>query len=104
MRYAPQISRSCDENVDELCRADENEMSVQIEPMAEADWLAVVAIYREGIATGHATFTAEPPTSYSAFCDGAISAGSLVARNGEGVVLGWTRITRVSSRAVYAGV
>ena len=79
-------------------------MSVRIEPMTGADWPAVEEIYREGIATGHATFAKEPPATYSAFCDGAIPAGSLVARNGEGRVLGWTRITRASSRAVYAGV
>lgn len=78
--------------------------ALTIGPMTEADWPAVAAIYREGIATGHATFAPAPPESYSNFCDGAISAGSLVARRADGAMAGWTRITRVSSRAVYAGV
>jgi L-amino acid N-acyltransferase YncA len=79
-------------------------MSVRIELMTEADWPTVAEIYREGIATGHATFAPEPPATYAAFCDGAFSAGSLVARSDDGTIAGWTRITRVSSRAVYAGV
>jgi len=72
--------------------------------MSETDWPVVAEIYREGIATGQATFAEAPPATYAAFCDGAISAGSLVARNGHGMVAGWARITRVSARAVYAGV
>ena len=35
--------------------------AVTIRPMREDDWPAVQEIYREGIATGHATFEAEPP-------------------------------------------
>jgi phosphinothricin acetyltransferase len=79
-------------------------MSVCIEPMTETDWPIVAEIYQEGIATGHATFAPEPPATYAAFCEGAIAAGSLVARTSDGTIAGWTRITRVSSRAVYAGV
>lgn len=80
-------------------------MSLRIEPMTERDWPEVMAIYRDGIATGQATFACKPPATYAEFCGGAIAAGSLVAREvAGGPVLGWTRITRVSSRAVYAGV
>ena len=79
-------------------------MTIAIEAMGPADWEGVRQIYREGIATGHATFAEEPPATYAAFCDGAIAAGSLVARTNDGAVLGWTRITRVSRRPVYAGV
>jgi L-amino acid N-acyltransferase YncA len=35
--------------------------AVQVEPMTPADWESVVSIYREGIATGHATFGIEAP-------------------------------------------
>jgi L-amino acid N-acyltransferase YncA len=76
-----------------------------IEPMTERDWPAVAEIYREGIATGQATFASEPPATYAEFSAAAIIAGSLVARESTtGNVMGWTRLTRVSSRAVYAGV
>jgi L-amino acid N-acyltransferase YncA len=80
-------------------------VSVTIEPMAEADWPSVARIYAEGIATGHATFAAQPPATYQEFCDTAINVGSLVARDpATAVILGWSRLTRVSARAVYAGV
>jgi phosphinothricin acetyltransferase len=70
--------------------------------MRAVDWPAVAAIYREGIATGHATFTRAPPDDFAGFIEDTIPAGNLVARNGA--VLGWTRLTRVSGRCVYAGV
>jgi phosphinothricin acetyltransferase len=75
--------------------------------MGEKDWPAVAAIWREGIETGHATFTAEPVASYSKFCDGKREEGNLVARDGDegdGAVLGWTTLSRVSTREVYTGV
>jgi L-amino acid N-acyltransferase YncA len=77
--------------------------SVAIEPMAAADWPAVAAIYREGIATGHATFASAPPDTMGEFLAGCVPEGSLVVRD-RGVVMGWTRLTRVSGRCVYAGV
>jgi L-amino acid N-acyltransferase YncA len=80
-------------------------MNVRIETMREADWPAVAAIHREGIATGDATFTAEPAASFAAFLEGKHASGRLVARAGDaGEVLGWTILTPVSARAVYAGV
>jgi len=78
---------------------------MKIEAMSEADWPEVAAIWREGIATGHATFTAEPVASYAAFCEGKLAVGNLVARNPvDGKALGWTVLSKVSSRPVYAGV
>ncbi|HEY7717834.1 MAG TPA: N-acetyltransferase, partial [Pedococcus sp.] len=35
---------------------------VDVRPMRAEDWPQVEAIYRAGIATGHATFESEPPT------------------------------------------
>ena len=80
-------------------------VSLLIEPMKKNDWPAVAAIWREGIATGHATFTAEPLKTYTAFCAGKLPVGNLVAREGpRGVVLAWTTLSKISDRCVYDGV
>lgn len=66
------------------------------------DWPAVEAIYREGIATGMATFETETPpwekwdAAHRPDC-------RLVARDGDRV-LGWAALSPVSERCVYAGV
>ncbi|WP_258072762.1 GNAT family N-acetyltransferase [Rathayibacter sp. AY1C5] len=73
-----------------------------IRPMIPGDWVAVEAIYREGIATGHATFEAEPPT-WEAFDAGKLDVGRLVAVDGE-QILGWAALSKVSTRPVYRGV
>lgn len=78
---------------------------MRIETMAEADWPAVAAIYREGIATGHATFAAAPPDTWAEFSERKISGCNRVAREvGGGAVLGWATLAKVSDRCVYAGV
>ncbi len=77
-------------------------MSVQLRAMTAADWPAVEAIYRAGIADGHATFETEPPT-WEAFDAGKLDACRLVAVDGE-TVLGWAAVSPVSARPVYAGV
>ncbi len=75
---------------------------IEIEAMRPEDWPAVEAIYREGIATGAATFETEVPPwevwnrSHREDC-------RLVAwRMGKAV--GWAALTPVSGRCVYAGV
>jgi L-amino acid N-acyltransferase YncA len=73
------------------------------EPMIEADWPLVAAIYREGIATGNATFAAEPPASWTAWSAGKINACSIVVRDGPSI-LGWAAVSPTSSRTCYAGV
>ncbi|ROQ52547.1 phosphinothricin acetyltransferase [Rathayibacter sp. PhB152] len=73
-----------------------------IRPMTPEDWAAVETIYREGIATGHATFEAEPPTR-EAFDAGKLDVGRLVAVDGE-QILGWAALSKVSTRPVYRGV
>jgi L-amino acid N-acyltransferase YncA len=67
------------------------------------DWPAVKAIYEEGIASGDATFeqTAPPWPDWDA---AHLSGCRLVAIGGDGRVVGWAALTRVSSRCVYAGV
>lgn len=73
-----------------------------IRPMTPEDWTSVEAIYREGIATGHATFEAEPP-SWEAFDAGKLNVGRLVAVDGNRL-LGWAALSPVSTRPVYRGV
>ncbi len=70
--------------------------------MQAADWPQVAAIYREGIATGLATFETAVP-SWDAWNAAHLADCRLVARQ-DGQVLGWAALSPVSSRCVYAGV
>lgn len=75
---------------------------ISIEPLLEADWEAVRAIYLEGIRTGDATFekTAPPWKDWDA---GHLPACRIVARSGH-ALLGWAALSPVSKRHVYRGV
>ncbi len=75
--------------------------TVTVRPMTAADWPAVEAIYREGIATGNATFEAEPPT-WEAFDGGKLPEHRFVAVDGD-EVLGWVAVSPTSARPVYRG-
>ncbi|HSR06842.1 MAG TPA: hypothetical protein VLM42_06810, partial [Bryobacteraceae bacterium] len=66
------------------------------------DWDAVRAIYLEGIATGNSTFEQSAP-DWPAWDQGHLQCCRLVARAGN-EVLGWTALSAVSRRPVYAGV
>lgn len=70
--------------------------------MTLSDYPAVAAIYREGIATGNATFNTEAP-SWEAWDRGHLAHSRLVAVDG-GRVVGWTALSSVSDRCVYGGV
>lgn len=70
--------------------------------MTLSDWPAVAAIYKEGIATGMATFETEIP-SWEQWNNAHIDSCRLVAKKG-GYVLGWAALSEVSSRCVYGGV
>src|SRR6478609_2005529 len=76
---------------------------IQLEPMREDDWPLVAAIYRQGIATGNATFATDPPASWVAWSAGKINPCSIVARD-SAAILGWAAVSPTSSRACYAGV
>jgi L-amino acid N-acyltransferase YncA len=78
--------------------------------MTEADWPDVARIYREGIATGLATFETAVP-EWRAFNATHRTEGRLVAEAGGrvagevgGRVVGWVALSRWSSRGVYVGV
>lgn len=70
--------------------------------MTHADWAPVERIYRSGIATGIATFDAEPPT-WEQF-DATRRDDLRFVAEIDGVVVGWAAASPVSSRAVYSGV
>jgi len=76
---------------------------VAIDAMSAADGPAVLAIYAEGIASGHATFQTEVP-GWAEWDAAHLPTPRLVARDGDGRVLGWCALSPVSKRAVYAGV
>lgn len=77
---------------------------VRTRPMEAADWPAVEEIYREGIATGQATFESAPPATWEDFSGSRPAAFRLVAVDEGSAVLGWVAATRVSARDVYRGV
>jgi len=77
-------------------------MTVTVRTMTAADWPDVERIYREGIATGNATFEASPP-SWEEFDREKVAEPRLVAVE-DGAVVGWAAASRVSSRCVYEGV
>ena len=74
-----------------------------IRPLRDDDWPAVQRIYREGIATGHATFESEPP-DWERFNTSRLPRHRLVAETAEGMILGWAAVSPVSARPVYSGV
>ncbi|WJS92488.1 GNAT family N-acetyltransferase [Microbacterium testaceum] len=74
-----------------------------IRPMRADDCPFVESIYRDGIATGNATFEAEPP-SWQDFDRGKLTVGRLVAVDHAHDVVGWVAAAPVSAREVYRGV
>ncbi len=78
-------------------------MQFQIIAMQPSDWPAVREIYAQGISTGHATFETDLPgwekwdANHRQDC-------RLVARSGDGSLLGWAALSPVSGRCVYGGV
>jgi L-amino acid N-acyltransferase YncA/DNA-binding transcriptional ArsR family regulator len=75
---------------------------VSVRTLRAGDWPAVRAIYGEGIATRHATFETSVPSR--AALERAWLPGHRWVAEIDGTVAGWAAITRVSSRACYAGV
>jgi len=73
-----------------------------IDKMDLRDWKSVCAIYVEGIATGHTTFSAQVPDWESWNADH-LPRSRLVARI-DGETVGWAALNPVSGRCVYSGV
>ena len=75
-----------------------------IDALLPGDWEAAAAIYRQGIATGNATFEQEAP-AWTAWDRGHLPAPRLAARAAAGgALLGWAALSPVSGRCVYSGV
>ena len=66
-------------------------------------WESVRDIYEEGLATGHASFETTAPT-WDAWDSSHLAAPRLVAVDDDGGIAGWTALSPVSRRPVYAGV
>ncbi|KHF39257.1 GNAT family N-acetyltransferase [Halalkalibacter okhensis] len=78
------------------------ENPIFVDEMLPKDWGRVREIYREGIATGNATFQKEAP-SWEDWDNSHTEKSRLVVRS-EGEILGWAALSPVSNRCVYAGV
>ena len=75
---------------------------VAVRAMRADDWPAVAEIYAQGIATGDATFETDVPT-WERWDAAHLREHRLVA-DLDGRVVGWTAVSPVSGRCVYAGV
>ena len=75
---------------------------LELAPLTPEHWPEVRRIHAAGIATGHATFEAEPPT-WATFDAGKLADQRLVALD-AGRVVGWAAASATSVRCVYAGV
>lgn len=74
-----------------------------IQPLLEAHWPHVRAIYEAGMATGNATFETQAP-AWEAWDKAHLGHSRLVAVDDACAVLGWAALSPVSSRCVYGGV
>ena len=77
-------------------------MNFTIEKMKDEDWKTVQCIYREGIATGNATFETDVP-EWEEWDKNHLRDCRLVTRIKDQVV-GWAALLPVSIRRVYSGV
>ncbi len=75
---------------------------MEIRLMQAKDWQTVSKIYKEGIATGFATFETSTPT-YESWDSAHMTSCRLVATENE-KVLGWAALSPVSNRCVYGGI
>jgi L-amino acid N-acyltransferase YncA/DNA-binding transcriptional ArsR family regulator len=75
---------------------------VAVRPLQPGDWTAVRRIYAEGIATGDATFETEVPERRE--LDRKWLPDHRWVAELDGKVVGWTALSPISARPVYAGV
>jgi len=76
---------------------------ILIRTLEATDWTAVREIYAEGIATGQATLESSSP-EWEVWDRSHTTDLRFVAVSDEGEIAGWTALTPVSGRCVYAGV
>lgn len=75
---------------------------MKLRPLVASDWAAVREIYRQGIASGHATFETDVPSWESWDASRHPDARMVAERDDE--VVGFAAVSPVSKRRVYAGV
>lgn len=75
---------------------------MEIKQIVESDYPQLAAIYTAGIATGIATFQTEA-TSWEEWDSSHLKNARMAAFEAD-KMLGWTALTPVSTRCVYAGV
>ncbi|MDC6350323.1 GNAT family N-acetyltransferase [Zeaxanthinibacter sp. PT1] len=75
---------------------------MNIRSMTPGDWQHVAEIYRQGIATGVATFETVVP-EYDDWDSKHLTECRVVAED-QGKIMGWAALSPVSSRCVYEGV
>ncbi|APU15918.1 MULTISPECIES: helix-turn-helix domain-containing GNAT family N-acetyltransferase [Actinoalloteichus] len=84
------------------CCPEDVPADVDVRPLRDEDWPAVLRILGEGIDSGDATFETELPTA--AALDAQWLAGHRWVAVIDGAVVGWAAAKPVSSRPCYAGV
>jgi L-amino acid N-acyltransferase YncA len=72
-------------------------------PFTPTHWPEAQEIYRQGIATGNATFETQAP-AWDAWDAGHLAHSRLVVTDDARRVLGWAALSPVSGRCVYGGV
>ena len=77
-------------------------MDIIIEKMKDEDWPEIKTIYRQGIATGNATFDSEAP-EWEQWNKTHLQDCRLVIKS-EQKIVGWAALSPVSTRCVYKGV
>ena len=75
---------------------------MQIRPLIPDDFPTVLAIYQLGLDTGVASFESHAPQAEK--WDSKFMKTGRLALEVDGIVQGWTALTKVSERAVYRGV
>ena len=75
----------------------------RIAPMTGEHAEQVLEVYRQGIASGNATFETELP-SWERFSAARLPGHRFVALDHDGQVIGWIACSPVSARGAYAGV
>jgi phosphinothricin acetyltransferase len=77
-------------------------MDFIVDKMKDEDWPMVQSIYREGIATGNATFETDVP-EWGQWDKSHLRDCRLVVKSNSQII-GWAALSPVSSRCVYKGV
>jgi L-amino acid N-acyltransferase YncA len=77
-------------------------MSLSFHPLTPVDWPSIAEIYRQGIATGNATFETKVP-EWPVWDQSHHEKCRLIVMS-DGEVSGWAALIPVSKRSVYSGV